>query len=67
LLRYFFVVQGPQEAIDDPEGIVLASDNAAIAHGLEFIREIKKAGGDDPGLSLVVKDEQGRTVLSIPF
>jgi hypothetical protein len=68
MLRYFFVVQGLHEEIDDPEGTLMASDNAAIALGLKFIHEIKKDRGIDyRDWNLVVRDANGRTVISIPF
>ncbi len=67
--RYFFVFQGPDEKVDDLDGEFLPSDNAAIAHGLRLIIEIKKTAGrfDNSQWDLVVEDEDRETVIKIPF
>jgi hypothetical protein len=67
--RYFFVVRGPDETIDDVEGALLPSDNAAIAHALRFIGEIKKAAGriDNSQWEVIVEDADRQPVITIPF
>lgn len=69
MTRYFFVVQGPDEKVDDQQGEFLPSDNAAIAHGLSLINEIKKTAGrfDSSQWDLVVEDEDREIVITIPF
>jgi len=68
-MRYFFVVQGPGEKVEDLEGEILPSDNAAIAYGLSLIDEIKRTAGrfDGSQWGLVVEDEDRAVVITIPF
>jgi hypothetical protein len=41
---------------------------AALSHAEYTIRELrKKIGHNDPALMMMVTDEAGRTVLSLPF
>jgi hypothetical protein len=66
--RYFFVVRGPAELVDDPEGQDLPSLEAARDAGSELARDIVR----DSGLiwenwSLEIKDGAGETVLVVPF
>jgi len=67
--RYFFIVQGPDEKVDDVEGALLPSDNAAIAHALRFISEIKKTAGriDNSQWEVVVEGADREPVVTIPF
>jgi hypothetical protein len=63
--RYFFTVTYPDQEIDDPEGALLLSDNAAV----EFARTVidgKDHKSEDPGPNVVVKNEAGENHLSIP-
>jgi hypothetical protein len=66
--RYFFVIQWPDNQHDDPTGTTFSSDSAAGNYAMRVIRELKFGGGyDDPGLTMVVKDDSGRIVFSVPF
>jgi hypothetical protein len=41
---------------------------AALSNADRKIRELRKESGyDDPTLMMIVKDEAGQTVLSLPF
>jgi hypothetical protein len=67
--QYFFVVHGPDEKVDDLEGEFLLSDNAAIAHALRLISDIKKTAGrfDNSQWHLIVEDENREIVITIPL
>jgi hypothetical protein len=65
--RYFFVIRWPDRNDDDGEGTLFLSRSAARAYAERIIRELKEAGGyDDPGL-MIVKDDTGKVIHSIPF
>ena len=55
--------------INIPSTIVNLPDfAAALSNAERKIRELRKESGyDDPTLMMIVKDEAGRTVLSLPF
>jgi hypothetical protein len=40
---------------------------AALSNAERKIRELRKESGYDPTLMMIVKDEAGQTVLSLPF
>jgi hypothetical protein len=67
--RYFFVLEGPgDERHDDTEGTVLTDKPSAVAFANQIMGELKEAGGyDDPGWVLIVKDEAGQAIASVPF
>lgn len=68
IVAIFFIIQYPEGEHDDPNGTLFSSDAAALSFAERVIRELK-AGGDysSPGLNMVVKEAEGRTVFSIPF
>ena len=53
---------------DDPRGTNLPDFAAALSNAEHKIRELRKESGyNDPTLMMIVKDEAGQTVLSLPF
>jgi hypothetical protein len=64
---YHFVVREPDFTHDDPEGVDLPDDDAAKHEGQRIVRELKESGYDAGDAVLVVHDERGQTVHSIPF
>ena len=63
---YRFIVHAI-DAIDDPEGVQLPDDAAALAEGAKIVREIKQDAGEDSRYwSLEVK-EGVRQVARISF
>jgi hypothetical protein len=65
--RYHFVVCEPDRTHDDPDGMQLPSHDAAKDHGNCIVRELKDGGYCPGNAALVIHDETGRTVHSIPF
>jgi hypothetical protein len=68
--RYFFNLDGPgkDDSYTDRVGTHLATDDVALAHAKVLIRDLKEAGGyDDPAWYMLVKDQNGDIVFSIPF
>jgi hypothetical protein len=65
--RYHFVVQAPGHLHDDPFGTHLPHHDAAREHGHRIVRELKEGGYHPPGATIIVQDETGTTVHSIPF
>ncbi len=66
--RYFFIIRGRNNAKDDRDGTNLPDVAAALSNAEHKIRELRtQSGYDDPSLMMIVKDETGRTVLSLPF
>jgi hypothetical protein len=67
--RYFFTIRGRDRVKDDHSGANLPDVAAALSTAESKIRELRKESGyyDDPSLMVIVKDEAGRTVLSLPF
>jgi hypothetical protein len=65
--RYHFVVREADYTHDDPDGVQLPSHDAAKDHESRIVRELKD-GGYCPGSAiLIIHDETGQTVHSIPF
>jgi hypothetical protein len=64
--RYFFIVQTPDQQIEDDKGTVLPNDGAALVCALKIIKRLANEQGHD-GWSMIVKDDTGRVVSSIPF
>ena len=65
--RYFFSVRWPDRVHGDMLGTLL-TDDAALAHAIDIIRELKQAGEyNDPRIMMIVRNEKLRTVLSLPF
>jgi hypothetical protein len=66
--RYFFTIRGRDRVKDDPRGTNLPDFTPALSNAERKIRELRKESGyNDPTLMMIVKDEAGRTVLSLPF
>ena len=67
--RYFFTIRGRDRVKDDPHGTNLQDIAAALSNAERKIQELRKESGynNDPTLMMIVKDEAGRTVLSLPF
>jgi hypothetical protein len=66
--KYFFDLHGLPESHRDKHGTELPDDNAALAYAERVVRELKVAGGYNvPGLAMVVRDTNGKTILSVPF
>ncbi len=67
--RYFFTIRGRDRFKDDPRGMTLPDVAAALSHAERKIRELRKesAYNNDTTLMMIVKDDAGHTVLSLPF
>jgi hypothetical protein len=66
--RYFFIAQRPDIEKDDPHGTILPDDAAALLYAERIIGDLRKAGGgNNDGLTVIVRNERLERVLSIPF
>jgi hypothetical protein len=66
--RYFFTIRGRDRVKDDPHGTNLPDLAAALSNAERKIRELRKQSRyNDPTLMMIVKDEAGQAVLSLPF
>ncbi len=66
--RYFFTIRGRNRVKDDRDGTNLPDVAAALSNAEEKIRQLRtQSAYDDPTLMMIVKDEAGQTVLSLPF
>jgi hypothetical protein len=65
--RYHFVVQATDHTHDHPDGIDLPNHDAARDQGHRIVRELKEDGYDPGDAVLIVHDERGQIVHSIPF
>ena len=67
--RYYFTIRGRGRVKDDPHGTNLPDITAALSNAEDKIRELRKESGynNDPAMMMIVKDEAGHTVLSLPF
>jgi hypothetical protein len=67
--RYFFTIRGGDRVKDDRHGTNLPDIAAALSNAERKIRELRRESGynNDPTLMMIVKDEAGHTVLSLPF
>ena len=67
--QYFFTIHGREQVEDDPAGTCLPNVEAALSHAEYIIRELRKKSGyrDNLALMMMVKDQTGHTVLSLPF
>jgi hypothetical protein len=68
-IRYFFTIHGREQVEDNPAGAYLPDAEAALSCAECIIRELRKKNGysDDLPLMMIVKDQTGRTVSSLPF
>jgi len=69
LLPYFFTIRGRDRFKDDSHGTNLPDIAAALSNAERKIRELRKESGynNDTTLMMIVKDDAGHTVLSLPF
>ena len=67
--RYFFTIRGRDRVKDDRHGTNLPDIAVALSNAERKIRKLRKESGynNDPALMMIVKDEAGHTVLSLPF
>jgi hypothetical protein len=67
--RYFFTIHGRKQVEDNPAGAYLPDAKAALSCAAFIIRELRKNNDyvDDPSLMMIIKDEVGQTVSSLPF
>ena len=65
--RYHFVVCEPDHTHDDADGMHLPSHDAAKDLGNRMVLELKDGGYRPGNAALVIHDETGQTVHSIPF
>lgn len=63
---YRFIIQASDYTYDDREGEPFLSEEAARDYGHRVIRELRQ-DGFDPSSVMLVTDERGCTVHSIPF
>ena len=64
--RYYFVVEMPDHTYDDSEGEQLPSDAAAKTYGDRVVRELKERDFESAGAILLVRNEGGQIIQSIP-
>jgi hypothetical protein len=67
--QYFFTIERYDRVEDDPNGTYLPDAEAALSYADYTIRELRKKRvyQDDPSLMMIVKDQAGQRVLSLPF
>ena len=67
--RYFFTIHRQDRSQNDPDGTYLPDAEAALSYAYYTIRELRKKSvyEDDLSLMMIVKDQAGQTVLSLPF
>ena len=67
--QYFFTIHRGDRVEDDHDGTYLPDAAAALSYAEYTIRELRKKNGykDDLALMMMVKDQAGQTVLSLPF
>jgi hypothetical protein len=67
--RYFFTIHRHDRVEDDSDGTYLPDTEAALSYADYTIRELRKKSSykDDPTLMMIVEDQAGQAVLSLPF
>ena len=67
--RYFFTIHRADQVENDSAGTYLPDVAAALSYAEYTIRELRKKNAyeDDLALMMIVKDQAGQTVLSLPF
>jgi hypothetical protein len=67
--RYFFTIHRQDRIENDRDGTYLSDAEAALSYADYTIRELRKKSGyeDDLTLMMIVRDQDGQTVLSLPF
>jgi len=65
--RYFFTVTYPDQEIDDTEGTLMSSDEAAIGAARTIIDELlEDSGPDEPRPIIIVRNEAGEIIYQFP-
>jgi hypothetical protein len=69
LPEYIFIIRSGEQVYELPPVVELpGGDHVALDHACDLVRQLKKVGGyDDPGLVVLVRDQRGRPIFSIPF
>jgi hypothetical protein len=69
LSEYIFIIRSGEQVYEPPRVVKLpGGDQAALDYACDLVRQLKKGGGyDDPGLVVLVRDQRGRSIFSIPF
>ena len=66
--RYFFTIHRRDRVEDDPDGAYLPDVAESLSYAEYTIRQLrKKSGYDDLALTMIVRDQAGQMVLSLPF
>jgi len=65
--RYHFVVRTADHTHDDPDGMHLPNHEAARNQGHRIVCELKEDGYDPGDAVLIVHDDRGEIIHSIPF
>jgi uncharacterized protein DUF6894 len=67
--RYFFTIRRQDRFENGPDSAYLPDAEAALSYADYTIGELRKKSGheDDLSLMMIVKDQAGQTVLSLPF
>ena len=67
--RYFFTIRRQDRFENGPDSAYLPDAEAALFYADYTIGELRKKSGyeDDLSLMMIVKDQAGQTVLSLPF
>jgi hypothetical protein len=69
--RYFFTIHRQDRVEDDPDGTYLPDAEAAFSYADYTIRELRTKSdytyNNDPALMMIVEDQAGQPVLSLPF
>ena len=67
MLPYFFIIEYGGQEIDDPEGVVLPGDTAAIEYARRIIDDLRKERRpEDPEATIVVKNTVGDVIYRFP-
>ncbi len=68
MFRYHFVIEGAGTTIQDPTGLALPDDAAALAHGERLVQKVKfppEAG--DSSVMLTIKKQGYDAIRRIPL
>ena len=65
--RYHFVVRAPDHTHDDPDGTHFPTHEAAREYGHRIVQELKDDGFSPGDAAMLIQDDTGQTVYSIPF
>ena len=64
---YHFVVRAADYTLDDHEGTQFSNHEAAREHGHRIVRELREDGYNPGDAAVLIQDDTGQTVHSIPF